>query len=152
MKRSDDGLWRFACDNVYVICPFCLWNFVQYNQRKKCLNDAFILPIYCLIYVIWFKKEQHLYKKSLKKPRKNLVFSPNRRTPLPISWSQKIIFFLCLFCILDYSEHFNFSWKCTFLGGQKVGTGEPPPLAWKLSQLWPNFSRFPVWGAPRGVQ
>ena len=30
----------------------------------------------------------------------------------------------------------------------KVGTGEPPPLAWKLSQLWPNFSRFPVWGGP----
>ena len=37
----------------------------------------------------------------------------------------------------------------TIFGGVfRLGQGNPPPLAWKLSQLWPNFSRFPVWGGP----
>ena len=82
-----------------------------------------------------------------------LLDQPADPPPLPGNWSTlKWKKFRCLFCILDYSEHFNFSWifheNVPFLGGFQVGTGEPPPLAWKLSQLWPNFSRFPVWGGP----
>ena len=94
----------------------------------------------------------NLGEPSKLKNGKSWSFGPTSGPPpLPGSWSTlKWKKFRCLFCILDYSEHFNFSWKCTILGGQKVGTGEPPPLAWKLSQLWPNFSRFPFGGPPGG--
>ena len=44
--------------------------------------------------------------------------------------------------ILNYSEHSNFSWKFTIFGGVfRLGQGNPT-LAWKLSQLCPNFYRF----------
>ena len=80
-----------------------------------------------------------------------ILSQPADPPPLPGSWSTlKWKKFRCLFCILDYSEHFNFSWKCTILGGQKVGTGEPPPPRLKivptLAQLFP-FSRL---GGPPG--
>ena len=93
-----------------------------------------------------------------KKNGKSWSFGPTGGPPppLPGSWSTlKWKKFRCLFCILDYSEHFNFSWifheNVLFLGGFQVGTGEPPPsleIVPTLAQLFP----FPFWGAPRGVQ
>ena len=65
--------------------------------------------------------------------------------PLPVIWSKKNGKKIqCLFCILDYSEQFNFSWKFTifwvFLGWDR-GT---PPLAWELAQLF-SFFFCPAW-------
>ena len=37
--------------------------------------------------------------------------------------------------------------KYHFWGVFRLGQGNPP-LAWKLSQPWPNFSHFFVWGGP----
>ena len=71
-----------------------------------------------------------------------MVFWTNRRTPPPsrdLVQKKTEFFFQCLFCILDHSEQFIFSWKFTifwvFLGWDR---GTPPPSLGN----WPNFFRF----------
>ena len=86
------------------------------------INPSTHLQLIKSVRISWF---QFLHR-NFGEPK--LGFSPNWQAPPIPCWlrHRNNGKNLCLFYLLYYSEHFNFSWKFTIFRGFKVGTGEPP--------------------------